>query len=112
MAQISLSEQLATSGSNSKRIEPKTKAARSKVWRLVRRMVLPAAILIVWGALTESGWISSASLPSPLAVVEAWWEWIFGPRQALAWSSGTWGPYVLMSLQRVAAGFAIASVAE
>ncbi|MGE0037086.1 MAG: ABC transporter permease [Xanthobacteraceae bacterium] len=113
MAQTSLSEpvRLATSGANSKRLEPTAEAARSKAWRLARRMVLPVAILIVWGALTESGWVSSASLPSPLAVLDAWWEWIFGPRQALAWSSGTWGPYVLMSLQRVVAGFAIAAVA-
>ena len=55
--------------------------------------------------------MSSASLPSPLAVAAAWWEWIFGPRQALAWYSGTWGLYLLMSLERVAAGFAIAAAA-
>jgi NitT/TauT family transport system permease protein len=112
MAQTSLSEpvRLVASGSKLRRLEPKSDAARSKVWRLVRRLALPSAILVIWSVLTGSGWVSSASLPSPLAVIEAWWEWIFGPRQALAWSSGTWGPYVLMSLQRVAAGFAIAAV--
>jgi NitT/TauT family transport system permease protein len=59
---------------------------------------------------TAAGSVSSASLLSPGAVAIAWWEWIFGPRHALAWYSGTWGLYVLMSLERVAAGFAIASV--
>lgn len=113
MAQTSLSEpaRLVKSRSNSRRLEPNTEATRSKAWRLARRMALPSAILVIWGVLTESGWVSSASLPSPLAVADAWWEWIFGPRQALAWSSGTWGPYVLMSLKRVVAGFAIATVA-
>ncbi len=81
------------------------------MWRLVRRMALPAAILIAWEAVTAGGWVASASLPSPTAVAVAWWDWIFGPRQALAWSSGTWGVYVLMSLERVAAGIAIASAA-
>jgi NitT/TauT family transport system permease protein len=72
-------------------------------------MALPAAILIAWQAVTAAGWVSSASLPSPTTVVTAWWEWIFGPRHALAWYSGTWAAYVLMSLERVAIGFAIAS---
>src|SRR3977135_2051487 len=69
-----------------------------------------APILIAWEAVTAAGWVSSASLPSPVSVAIAWWDWIFGPRQTLAWYSGTWGVYVLMSLERVAAGFAIASV--
>src|SRR4029079_5555278 len=80
-----------------------------RIWRLVRRVTLPAAILIAWQAATASGWVPSASLPSPSAVAAGWWEWIFGPRQALSWYSGTWSLYVLMSLQRVAIGFAIAS---
>ena len=83
---------------------------RKRLWRLARRMALPAAILIAWEAVTAAGWVSSASLPSPVSVAIAWWDWIFGPRQTLAWYSGTWGVYVLMSLERVAAGFAIASV--
>ena len=72
-------------------------------------MALPATILIAWEVVTAAQLVSSASLPSPIAVTIAWWDWIFGPRQALAWYSGTWGPYVLMSLERVAAGFAIAA---
>ena len=88
-----------------------TVAARKKIWPLVRRMALPMAILIAWEVVTVAQWVASASLPSPLAVAAAWWDWIFGPRQALAWYSGTWGLYVLMSLERVIAGFAIAAAA-
>jgi len=86
-------------------------ARRVMIWRFVRRVALPVALLITWGLVTKAGWISSASLPSPTMVAAAWWDWIFGPRQALAWYSGTWAIYVLMSLQRVLVGFAIASVA-
>jgi NitT/TauT family transport system permease protein len=109
MTQSSLSQPvpLVTAGANADTFE---EATRIKVWRLVRRMALPVAILIAWEAVTAAGWVSSASLPSPISVAVAWWDWIFGPRHALAWYSGTWGIYVLMSLQRVAAGFAIASV--
>ena len=89
--------------------EPKSQATQSAVIRLASRIALPATILIVWQLTTAAGWVSSASLPSPSEVVIAWWEWIFGPRQPLAWYSGTWGVYVLMSLERVAEGFAIAS---
>jgi NitT/TauT family transport system permease protein len=108
---LSRPSRLAGSGANTKQLEPSTGAARDKAWRLVRRIALPAVILIGWQALTAGGLVSSASLPSPVAVAVAWWDWIFGPRQALAWYSGTWGSYVLMSLERVAAGFAIASAA-
>ena len=88
-----------------------TVAARKKFWPLARRIALPLAILITWEVVTVAQWVASASLPSPLAVAAAWWDWIFGPRQALAWYSGTWGLYVLMSLERVIAGFAIAAAA-
>ena len=44
-------------------------------------------------------------------MIDAWWIWITGPVTPLGWSSGTWAPYVLMSVRRVAAGFAIAATA-
>jgi NitT/TauT family transport system permease protein len=113
LTQISSSQpvRLVTTGSNANRFEATGEATRNKVWRFVRRTALPVTILIAWQVATAAGWVSSASLPSPVAVAGAWWDWIFGPRQALAWYSGTWGLYVLMSLERVAAGFAIASAA-
>jgi NitT/TauT family transport system permease protein len=112
MTQTSLSQpvRLAAAGSNAKQFAEDKEATRKKFRRLVRRTALPTAILIMWEAVTAAGWVPSASLPSPTTVAGAWWDWIFGPRQALAWYSGTWGLYVLMSLERVAAGFAIASV--
>jgi NitT/TauT family transport system permease protein len=89
--------------------QPANNDQPGRAWRLLRRAALPAAILIAWQVVTAAGWVTSASLPSPETVAAAWWEWIFGPRLALAWYSGTWGAYLLMSLERVAAGFAIAS---
>jgi len=104
------SQRLATSeSSNVQKIEPNVKSAAKKWRRFARRIALPIAILVIWEVVTASGAVSSASLPSPLEVASAWWDWIFGPRQALAWYSGTWGLDVLMSLERVLAGFAIAS---
>ena len=112
MTQTSLSDpvRLTAAGPAAKNLEESAEAPRDKVWRLLRRVALPAAILLAWQLVTSGGWVSGSSLPSPITVAVAWWEWIFGPRLALAWYSGTWLPYVLMSLERVAAGFAIASV--
>lgn len=112
MTQTSVSEpvRLVAAEPATKNLEEGGEAARDKVWHLLRRIALPAAILLAWQLVTSAGWISGSSLPSPTTVAVAWWDWIFGPRQALAWYSGTWVPYVVMSLERVAAGFAIASV--
>ena len=110
-ASLSQPAGLVRAGPKAPQFDATADAARRKIWRLARRIALPAAILIAWEAVTAAQWVSSASLPSPLAVAAAWWEWIFGPRQALAWYSGTWGLYLLMSLERVAAGFAIAAAA-
>ena len=77
--------------------------------RLARRLTVPVAILVVWQVVVASGWVPRASLPSPMAVAEAWWVWMVGPVTPLSWYSGTWGLYVLMSLRRVAVGFAIAA---
>lgn len=88
---------------------------RSVVWgrlaRLLRRLILPVAIVVAWQGVVVTGRVPEASLPSPASVIAAWWIWIAGPVTPLAWYSGTWGPYLLMSLRRVVAGFAIAAVA-
>ena len=111
MAQTSLSEPVRLVSTSTSTRQLQTIDNRShKAWRFVRRATLPLTILLAWGVITATGLVPNASLPSPGAVAAAWWEWIFGPRQALSWYSGTWGSYVLMSLERVAAGFAIASV--
>lgn len=112
MAHASLSGpvRLASAGKSSRQPEADKDDGSHKAWRLLRRAALPVAILVAWQAVTSASLVPSASLPSPAAVAVAWWDWIFGPRQALAWYSGTWVSYVLMSLERVIAGFAIASV--
>ncbi|RDV01987.1 ABC transporter permease [Undibacter mobilis] len=79
--------------------------------RLLRGLIVPAVILAVWQLAAATGWAPSSSIPSPAAVIESWYEWIAGPVTPLAWYSGTWGTYALLSVRRVAAGFAIASAA-
>lgn len=79
--------------------------------RLALRLAVPVLIVLVWQLAVDAGWVTPASLPSPADVLKSWYVWIFGPVLPLAWYSGTWGLYVLLSLRRVAAGFAIASAA-
>lgn len=93
------------------RAEVEWPAATGRIVRLVRRLIVPVTVLAFWQGVVSAGWVHQASLPSPAAVAEAWWIWIVGPVTSLAWYSGTWGPYLLMSLRRVVVGFAIAAVA-
>jgi NitT/TauT family transport system permease protein len=79
--------------------------------RVARGLAVPVLIVVVWQIAYDLGWTPSFSIPSPPAVVESWYVWIFGPVLPLNWYSGTWMHYVLLSLRRVAAGFAIASAA-
>ncbi len=79
--------------------------------RLLRQLAVPITVLVVWQGVVSAGWVREASLPSPASVVAAWWTWIAGPVTPLGWSSGTWLTYVLMSVRRVAVGFAIAAAA-
>lgn len=79
--------------------------------RVLRGFIVPVLILVVWQLACGTGWAPSASIPSPQAVIESWYDWIFGPVTPLAWYSGTWSTYALLSSRRVLAGFAIASAA-
>jgi NitT/TauT family transport system permease protein len=96
-------------GGNGPGVETERPATAGGLARLLRRLTVPVAILVVWQGVVSAGLVHQASLPSPAAVVEAWWVWIFGPVTPLAWYSGTWGLYVLMSLRRVVTGFTIAA---
>src|SRR3989442_3298309 len=86
-------------------------AVSARVARLARRLLVPGAIVAVWQGVVATGRVPEASLPSPAAVVEAWWIWIVGPVTPLAWYSGTWGLYLVMSLRRVVTGFVLAAAA-
>lgn len=92
----------------SRRGAPRVGPSRSA--RVLRRWVVPVVLLAAWQAVVSSGLMPPSSLPSPVAVARAWWIWIDGPRTALGWYSGTWFPYVVMSLRRVLTGFILAAV--
>jgi len=79
--------------------------------RFLRGLVVPFLLLALWQLSASMGWAPSSSIPSPAAVAEGWYEWIAGPITPLAWYSGTWLNYTLLSLRRVATGFAIAAAA-
>jgi NitT/TauT family transport system permease protein len=79
--------------------------------RFARRASLPVLLLALWQYAVSAGWVDPSFIPSPAAVLEAWWQWIFGPRSTFAWYSGTWFEYVWLSAWRVFVGFAIASIA-
>lgn len=87
----------------------KVRPPARKAARFWRGFIVPAAALLVWQLATSLGWVATASIPSPVSVVESWYEWVFGPVIPLAWYSGTWTAYALLSIRRVAAGFAIAA---
>jgi NitT/TauT family transport system permease protein len=77
--------------------------------RLARGLVVPALIVLVWQVACDFGVMSTTAIPPPSEVLQSWSTWVFGPVMPLAWYSGTWGLYVLLSLRRVLAGFAIAA---
>ncbi len=85
-------------------------ATRLGCERLARRAFLPVMLLAAWQYASSAGLFDPSFVPSPATVLDSWRQWIFGPRSALAWYSGTWLEYVYLSAWRVAVGFAIAAV--
>jgi NitT/TauT family transport system permease protein len=77
---------------------------------LLLRIALPVTLLVVWQAAVTFAGIPSARLPAPIDVFNASVTWVFGEQSALGWSSGTWLPYLLLSVRRVVVGFTIAAV--
>src|SRR5579862_3363575 len=79
--------------------------------RLIRRMLVPLAIVIVWEAVIRSGIVQTPFLPSPSKVLISWYQWIFGTHQgATDPYVGTWLDHAVQSSYRVLLGFAIAAV--
>jgi NitT/TauT family transport system permease protein len=70
---------------------------------------LPVLLLASWQVASATGFFDPSFVPSPITVLQSWWEWMFGPRSELAWYSGTWFEYVWLSAWRVLVGFAVAS---
>ncbi len=79
--------------------------------RRLRGLYLPVALLVAWQLVWRFQLLDPNLVPSPASVVAAWRTWTFGPRSSVAWYSGTWLPYLLMSAWRVLVGFAIAGAA-
>lgn len=81
--------------------------------RLIIGLLVPAVAIAVWQAVTSAELVSPHALPSPLAVVIKWWEYLipaepFDAAQGgrLAWLvSGELIGDALSSLYRVLAGF-------
>jgi NitT/TauT family transport system permease protein len=81
-----------------------------RAWRrIARRALLPVLLLALWQFASATGFFDPSFVPSPITVLQSWWEWMFGPRSELAWNSGTWFEYVWLSAWRVLVGFAVAS---
>lgn len=81
---------------------------------IVRGALVPAVVLVFWQALSMSGFVNQAVLPSPTAVLARWWTYLAplsdydGTGSRLAWIfSGELIGDTLSSLYRVAVGFAI-----
>jgi len=75
-----------------------------------RRLIVPATLLVVWQAASSTGTIDANTFPAPTTVLESWMIWANGERNAVAWYSGTWLEYVLLSARRVLGGFLVASL--
>lgn len=73
-------------------------------------LVGPALLLLLWWATVRYEIVAGNILPSPSEVISAFRTWLFGERSDLAWWSGTWFEYVLLSGKRMIIGFGIAAI--
>jgi len=83
-----------------------TRRFRTPRWQ---RWISPIVILLLWQLADTLHVVNEQIVPAPSTVFLAWHEWFLGSRSALSWSSGTWLPDTLLSVRRVAIGFAIAA---
>ncbi|MDR3505148.1 MAG: ABC transporter permease subunit [Acidocella sp.] len=65
---------------------------------LLRRAMVPAAIVALWQWLTASGLVDPHTMPAPAAVAESFWQLIV---------TGQMWPNLLISVERVAAGLTL-----
>lgn len=84
----------------------------SRAARMLRGVLIPVAVVVIWQIVTGLGWINPIILPSPLAVVTKWWQYL-KPTVAMAEGFGAWleSSELLMdathSLYRVIMGFIV-----
>lgn len=89
---------------------------KSTKWRQAGiGMVVPAVAVALWQAVSMAGWVNPHVLPSPLAVVQKWFEYLL-PLQPYKEGEGSWLAWALSgeliidsatSMYRVVVGFAI-----
>ncbi len=88
-----------------------TRAPAGLAARALRRVVVPAAIVVLWEVGSRGGVLNPYFIPPPSTVAATWWHWIFGTATAGGTIySGTWAQHSLSSARRVLLGFAIAAV--
>ncbi|AJP56174.1 sulfonate ABC transporter permease [Pandoraea vervacti] len=79
---------------------------------MLRGVLIPLAVVVIWQIVTGLGWINPIILPSPLAVVVKWWQYL-KPTVAMADGFSAWlqSSELLMdathSLYRVVMGFLV-----
>ncbi|VVD96486.1 sulfonate ABC transporter permease [Pandoraea capi] len=84
----------------------------SRTTRLLRGVLIPVAVVVIWQIVTGLGWINPIILPSPLAVVVKWWQYL-KPTVAMSDGFNAWlqSSELLMdathSLYRVVMGFLV-----
>ena len=89
----------------------RAREAASSPWRehasfLWRASLLPLAIVAIWSAVTDGGFIPKYILPSPAQVIAAAWDFIVGGHSAQAYS-GAFLAHFWASFKRVMGGFAL-----
>lgn len=82
---------------------------------LLRGSMVPVLVIVLWQVLSTSGLINPVVLPSPVAVVERWWDYLL-PTEAYDPAQSSWILWALSgemlfdawsSLYRVVLGFAV-----
>ena len=77
-----------------------------------QKFIVPILFIILWQTVSTVEVFDPKYLPSPIRVVQAWREWIFGSAtEPNLWYSGTWLKHMQDSFIRVAIGFFVASLA-
>jgi NitT/TauT family transport system permease protein len=76
----------------------------------LRRIAGPLIVLVLWHLASTRGWVDPRFVPSPLTVLRALGEWMFGPAGAGPYS-GTWFMHAGNSAYRVLVGFLLAAAA-
>jgi sulfonate transport system permease protein len=60
-------------GDETATIRARQSGGRARLWRLLRRVAGPVALLVAWQLLSSTGTISSRTLPSPWQVLDTAW---------------------------------------